>query len=62
MKKIPWDRLSINAPDESKSALFRTAYITDGTTSMLIERCFFPEFDEMCENIQELTKAARGRN
>ena len=59
MEKMPWTSVAINAPLEKDVGFFSVASVTDGKTSIQIEKCFFPEFEEICQNIQSLSKAAR---
>ncbi|MDO5295532.1 MAG: hypothetical protein Q4F00_02670 [bacterium] len=59
MKKMTWKTVSISTPIGQEMNFFSVAIITDGKTSVQIEKCFFPDFIEICQNIHDLSKVAR---
>ena len=61
INRLPWDRISILAPYASNPGIFSVARVTDGKTTINIEKFFYPEFTQICEELKDARKAYLNR-
>ena len=59
MEMMPWETVVLNAPIEHDVNFNSIATITDGKNTVQIEKYYYKDFEEICQHIQNFSKAAR---